>query len=199
MHQSSYIKMEKFVDKYLDKDRELTILDIGSQDVNGTYKPLFNNPNWNYFGVDMLEAENVDIVLKNIYNWREIKSNSIDVVVSGQAFEHIEFFWVSMFEVSRVLKKDGFCCIIAPSSGFEHRYPVDCWRFYPDGFKALAKYSYLSAIDIYTEWEKLEYSDGENIWHDSVLIAQKPKLSLRQKIMFKLKNLFLKITVGAYK
>ena len=29
----------------------------------------------------------------------------------------------------------------APSRGPEHRYPNDCWRFYPDGYRALAKYA----------------------------------------------------------
>lgn len=49
-------------------------------------------------------------------------------------------------EISRVLKDEGMACIIAPSGGVEHRYPLNCWRFYPDGFKALAKYSGLNKL-----------------------------------------------------
>ncbi len=179
MHTSSVHKMMAFRDKYLasKKNDSLQILDIGSQEVheNGSYKPLFKDyPNWRYQGVDMVSGNNVDIVLRDTYDWRQVKSNSADVIISGQAFEHIEYFWLSMLEVARVLKPGGICCIIAPSSGYEHRYPVDCWRFYPDGFRALAKYAKLTPLEVYTQWEDLpQYDSGDNCWHDSVLIAQK--------------------------
>src|SRR5262249_11476017 len=77
-------------------------------------------------------------------------------------------------EIARVLKPGGYCCIIAPSSGYEHRYPVDCWRFYPDGFAALAKHAKLDLVDAYTQWEdQPQYDPHTNCWHDSVLIGTK--------------------------
>lgn len=179
MHISSVDKMRAFVDKYLasKKSESLLIMDIGSQEVNGSYKPLFQDyANWTYVGVDMVEGNNVDLVLTDIYNWGQIPSNSVDVIISGQAFEHIEYFWLSMIEIARVLKPNGICCIIAPSSGYEHRYPVDCWRFYPDGFRALAQYAQLKPIDAYTQWGDVDiYDKDTNCWHDSVLIAQKDR------------------------
>lgn len=178
MHQSSLDKMRAFRNEYL-KGREnerLTIVDLGSCDVNdsGSYKHLFDSENWNYIGVDVSPGKNVDIVLKNPYSWEEIQSNFVDVLISGQAFEHIEYFWITMLEISRVLKPDGICCIIAPSSGPEHRYPVDCWRFYPDGFRALALFAKLDVISVKTQWENLSYSDGSDDFHDSMLICRKP-------------------------
>jgi len=181
MHASSVDKMRAFRDKYLisKKDESLSILDVGSQEVyeNGSYKPLFADyPQWKYQGLDMVDGNNVDIVLKDTYDWSQIRSNSVDVIISGQAFEHIEYFWLSMMEIARVLKLGGICCIVAPSSGYEHRYPVDCWRFYPDGFRAMAKYARLMPIEIYTQWEDSNiYDEGANCWHDSVLIAKKEK------------------------
>jgi hypothetical protein len=38
-----------------------------------------------------------------------------DVVISGQAFEHIEFFWLSWRETVRVLRQGGLIFLIAPS------------------------------------------------------------------------------------
>ena len=187
MHKSSLNKMEKFVHKYLDVDKKLKILDIGIQDINGSYKQFFKFENWSYTGADMVPGNNVDIILTNVYQWDNIPSGSYDVVISGQAFEHIEFFWVTMYEISRILKPDGICCIIAPSGGFEHRYPIDCWRFYPDGFNALARYAKLQPLEVYTQWEDDQDKDS-SAWHDSVLIAKKPIYTLKGVISFWLKR-----------
>lgn len=176
MHASSFDKMSDFRRKYLDDRRheQLTILDLGSQDINGSYRPLFAEPAWQYIGVDMAAGKNVDVVLRDPYDWQEIAANSSHVLVSGQTFEHTEFFWITMRQIARVLKPSGICCIIAPSSGPEHQYPVDCWRVYPDGLRAMARYAGLEAIEAWTQWEDLPQYDGEsNKWHDSVLVARK--------------------------
>jgi len=189
VHKSSFDKMLTFRNKYLaDKEnKSLVIMDLGSQDVNGSYKPCFDRENWRYLGLDMAPGKNVDLVLENPYHWKEIKSNSVDVLISGQAFEHIEYFWVTILEMARILKTGGIICIIAPSGGFEHKYPLDCWRFYPDGFKALAGYAKLEVLEAVTQWEEDPvYRDDSNFWHDSVLICKKPAFSFRQKI----KNFF---------
>ncbi|MCK5097125.1 MAG: methyltransferase domain-containing protein [Desulfobacteraceae bacterium] len=180
MHQSSYDKMLDFKNRYLnDKiNKSLRVLDLGSQDVNGTYKDIFSEPLWEYQGMDMDQGKNVDIVLENPYSWKEIRSNSVDVLISGQALEHVEFFWITMLEIARILKPGGFCCIIAPSSGHEHRFPVDCWRFYCDGFKALSRFALLQEIKVYKQEEPdPKYTDSSNLWLDTVLICKKGKHS----------------------
>ncbi len=175
MHQSSIEKMSDFRNHYLSTktNESLRILDLGSQDVNGSYRSLFLEPAWNYIGLDMAAGNNVDIVLRTPYVWNEVASNSADIVISGQAFEHIEYFWITMLEIARVLKPGGLSCIIAPSSGPEHRYPLDCWRFYPDGMKALSRFAQMEIIEASTQWEDIGYEDS-NCWHDSVLICRKP-------------------------
>lgn len=62
-------------------------------------------------------GNNVNIVVSDIYNWFEVEDNSYDVIISGQLFEYLEFFWLIMSEIERVLKSRGFVCIIVPSSG----------------------------------------------------------------------------------
>jgi SAM-dependent methyltransferase len=186
MHIGSYVKMAAFVDKYLAdlKEEPISILDVGSLDVNGTYRQLFNSVNWNYTGCDIAAGKNVDAVLSNIYSWSEFESNQFDVVISGQVFEHVEFFWFTILEIARVLKESGYCCIIAPSAGGEHRYPVDCWRFYPDGLRALAKYAGLEVKEAYTEWQDPGYPDHCGFWKDSVLVCRKPVMSDKQRSLF---------------
>lgn len=191
MHQSSMDKMKFFRDVYL-KDlfkTPLKIYDLGSCDINGSYRNLFDNPPWKYVGMDMTAGKNVDIILKNPYHWRCVGTDSLDVLISGQAFEHIEFFWITMLEVSRVLKSGGLCCIIAPSGGTEHRFPVDCWRFFPDGFNAMARFARMEILEVYTQWKpNPQYPDLSNFWRDTVLVARKPKRNRKQKILFLLWN-----------
>lgn len=180
MHQSSLDKMRTFRAQYLaDRDTQnLVIVDLGSQDINGTYRPIFENPNWKYIGVDMAAGENVDVVLADPYHWKEVPAASADVVISGQAFEHVEWFWLTMLQIERVLKPGGLCCVIAPAGGPEHQYPVDCWRFYPDGFRALARYAGLEVLDVYAQWESKGYTDGSDEWRDCILVARKASHSL---------------------
>lgn len=177
MHLSSLDNMRDFRKRYLTgkEDSALKILDLGSMAIGGSYRSIFEADQWEYIGVDLVPGENVDIVLSDPYNWLEIVSCSIDVVVSGQTFEHTAYFWKTMTEIARVLAPGGLCCIIAPSGGREHQYPVDCWRFYPDGFRALAMYADLEVISVNTQWEPRGYSDESDQWADTVLIARKPE------------------------
>jgi SAM-dependent methyltransferase len=181
--------MAQFRSRYLDARRNepLTVIDLGSADLNGSYRALFALPPWRYLGVDLVAGENVDIVLRDPYRWRELGSESIDVVVSGQTFEHTEFFWETMLEIARVLKPRGMCCIIAPSCGPEHRFSRDCWRIFADGFSAVARYAGLEVVDVQTQWEDLpDYDLESNKWHDSVLIARKPVRSFATRLRWQI-------------
>src|SRR3954466_14003721 len=84
VHPSLFDKMADFVQKYLHARRAepLVILDLGSQDINGSYRPLFGLPPWKYVGLDLAPGANVDVVLSDPYDWREIAPDSADVIVA---------------------------------------------------------------------------------------------------------------------
>ena len=171
MHKSSYSKMEWFKNTYLDLSENLNILDVGSRDPEGNYNysTIFNEANWNYTGLDLIAGNNVDIVVTDIYNWFEIEDDTYDVIISGQYFEHLEFFWLTMSQIERVLKPGGYVCIIAPSDGPKHGHQVkNCYKFYEDGLKALAKYVGLETIHA-----SVDNSEEAKPWHDACLVAQK--------------------------
>lgn len=191
--------MKYFKNTYLNPDDELKILDIGSFDRDGNYNYglILDEEKWTYNGLDLKAGNNVDIVVKNPYNWREIKAKSYDVVISGQAFEHIEFFWLTLEQINRVLKPGGLFCLIVPSTGPEHKNPYDCYRFYEDGMRAMAKYIHLEVLETGTNSE-----DHTNPWHDSHLIARKPKhkqidksKSNLKKIKHKMKTVMGKLDI----
>ena len=170
MHKNSYKKMEWFKNTYLNKTHHLNILDVGSLDVIGdyNYKRIFNETNWSYTGLDIKAGNNVDIVITDIYNWFEIEDNSYDVVISGQFFEHLEFFWITMSQIERVLKPGGYVCIIVPSAGHKHGDMLNCYRFHEDGLKALAKY-----VDLEVIHASVDNRPEAKPWLDACLIARK--------------------------
>ena len=193
MHLSSYEHMAGLIKKYLDSDLPQTIIDVGSYDVNGRYRPLFSQPNWRYTGADLVAGPNVDVVLTSPYRL-PFTSHSADIIVSGQAFEHMEFFWLTWLDMVRVLKLDGLIFLIAPSRGPEHRHPVDCWRFYPDGFAALARYGALELLEVHTDWVP-HHEPASAPWGDTVGVFRKPRIGklarIRYWIMHRIRHLLI--------
>ncbi|MFT8245964.1 methyltransferase domain-containing protein [Roseomonas sp. BN140053] len=177
MHRSSFDKMRAFRDAYLGEHRHapLSILDVGSTAVAAateSYRPLFEAPPWQYRGLDIAPGPNVDIVPCDPYRWAEIPDASVDVVVSGQAFEHIEWPWLTIREIARVLRGNGLAAIVAPSAGPVHRFPVDCWRYYPDGMPALASFAGLGVVE--NHWsEGYAYPDCA-FWGEAFAVLQRP-------------------------
>lgn len=171
MHKNSYSKMEWFKNTFLNNQFNLKILDVGSLDKSGeyNYKNIFNEPNWSYTGLDIESGPNVDIVINNIYNWFEIDNDSYDVIISGQFFEHLEYFWLTMAQIERVLKPGGYVCIIVPSSGHKHGGDMlNCYRFHEDGLKAMAKYVNLEIINV-----SIDNRPEAKPWLDACLVARK--------------------------
>ena len=182
MHHTSFEKMLTFVQVCMvpHMDTPLRILDVGSQLVEegqGTYRGLFQRPDWVYDGLDVQPGLNVDIAVADPYDWVEVPDDTYDLVISGQALEHVEYFWGTAFEIGRVLRPGGITALIAPSNGFEHRYPVDCWRFYADGMRAIAKYLGFEVVDVFTDW-------GRDVWQDSILVMRKPQWGAQDRRRF---------------
>lgn len=196
MHKESMTRMKWFVENYIKEERDcLKVLDVGSYDVNGNYRELFNGrKNIIYTGLDMVEGPNVDYVPEDSYDWKELHDNSFDFIISGNAFEHIEYPWLTICEIYKKLKDSGFACIIAPNAIGEHRYPVDCYRYFSDGFRALAKWAGFTVINVTVggvpnesasyDWYAGGHNDTMMILtknNDEKGIAKLPKLSFEKR------------------
>lgn len=190
MHKSSFEHMRRLVAGYLTPGQPTRAIDIGSYDVNGSYRTLFDQPGWDYTGVDLEAGPGVDVVLSSPYRL-PFASRSADVVLSGQVFEHVEHFWMTWLEIQRVLKPGGLVFLIAPSRGPEHRYPQDCWRFYPDGYRALAKIGDFELLEVTTDWEP--HPDiGSAPWGDTVGVFRSRGMGLKQRFGLVLARLGLR-------
>lgn len=186
MHASAQEHMKACVEMYLKKGRRYDIVDIGSRTaMNATstdQRDLFAPYTASFTGVDVLAGPNVDVVMAKPYRI-PLKSNSADVVISSQAFEHIPFFWVTFLEMCRVVKPGGLLFVIAPSRGHVHG-SMDSWRFYPDAMRSLAAFGRVKLRENNTDFMKrqagsrrLDYSRarGTNYWGDTTGVFVKPK------------------------
>lgn len=185
MHPSQYKHMEKIIGRYLPQGKKLEVLDFGSAASPGqgqTHRSLFGGYEHTYVGVDVRENEFVDRVMPKPYTI-PFRADSFDAVVSGSVFEHVPFFWASMLEIARVLRPGGVLFITAPSRGHKHT-GVDCWRYYPDGFRAMAAASHLILREVHTHYppftenKRHDYSkiDAKNhYWGDTVGVFEKPE------------------------
>lgn len=156
MHVSSFDNMRRCVKKHVHADpvlasrERLSVIDIGGADVNGSYRSLFGFTECDYTGIDIAAGPGTDVVLgpDGVLPYAD---RSVDVVVSGQTFEHIGTFWKVFAEMERVLADDGVLVLIAPSAGVVHRFPVDCYRFLPDSYHELATEYGLVLVDTWID------------------------------------------------
>ena len=139
MHQTTKINFSKFNETYLKYFKNPKVLELGSEDTNGSLKNLITS-DVSYIGTDLSSGNNVDVVLKDPYKF-SFDDNSFDIVIASSTFEHIDFFWLTFLEILRVLKPRGLFYLNAPSNGPFHRHPTDNWRFYPDSGKVLKKWA----------------------------------------------------------
>lgn len=141
MHQSAMFYGRRFFEVYCGacEGARSTVVEIGSQDVNGSLRDVCESE-VDYVGLDFVAGKGVDIVIDDPYRL-PLPDESADFVVSSSCFEHSQFFWLVFLEAMRVLKPGGVFYLNAPSNGFFHRWPVDCWRFYPDSGHALVAWA----------------------------------------------------------
>lgn len=157
--------MQGLRDKYLaSSSAHMSILDVGSYNVNGCYKEYFSSPGYTYHGLDIEAGPNVDIVVAEHYNWGI--NEVYDVVISGQCLEHVEYPWLTMEQIAKAMKPGGLHFNIVPSTGPVHRFPIDTYRYHPDGMNALCKWAGLEVVEI--------TSRADSIWFNTVVVARKP-------------------------
>ena len=146
MHQSAALHGSLFLKRYAAPRGAGTILDIGSQDLNGSLRQ-FCPEGFSYVGLDFAAGKGVDVILTDPYRF-PFEDDRFDYVVSSSCFEHSQMFWLTFAEAIRVLKPDGVLYINVPSNGPYHRYPTDNWRFYPDAGLALCEWGRRCGVDV---------------------------------------------------
>jgi SAM-dependent methyltransferase len=185
VHASAFEAMQRVVDEFVPPEGRLTVVDFGSHttakrmDADLVHRRLLGERDCELIGVDVRDGPNVDLVMKQPYRV-PLRSGSVDVVISGQVFEHIPFFWASTLEIARLLRPGGVFLMSVPSRGRVHT-SVDCWRYYPDGVRAMAAFAGLEVLRATTDFPP---PDGEardeydqtpgHYWGDTIGVLRKP-------------------------
>lgn len=178
MHYSALQNCQQFFESYGESINNLApnahVVEIGSQDVNGSLRTLCPEQ-FKYTGVDFVAGKGVDLILDDPYIL-PFDSDSIDVVLSSSCFEHSEMFWLLYIEIMRILKPTGVFYLNVPSNGELHRWPVDCWRFYPDSGRALITWAKRNGMrpQLLESYTSTQIGDQ---WNDFVAVFLKNEAS----------------------
>lgn len=174
MHTSAMNTGKLFFENYCNRDN-LKIVEIGSKNENGSLRDVAPK-NCTYTGVDFSLGNGVDYVLTDPYKFPFL-DNTFDVLVTSSCLEHSEMFWVTFLECLRILKPSGLMYCNVPSKDMEyHKYPVDCWRFFPDAGKGLetwAKQNGYNPLVLETYITKPTYINHDDYVYDWVCIYVK--------------------------
>lgn len=103
-----------FVKKMLpDYFKDNCVLDVGSGDINGNNRFLFEN--CIYIGNDVIKAPNVTIVSKT----KDLPFNNeyFNTIVSTECFEHDPEYKESFLKIYEMLKPDGLFLFTCASTG----------------------------------------------------------------------------------
>ena len=97
-----------FPQKFIDQD----VLEIGSQNINGSIRELFSGGQ--YLGIDLGEGKDVDLICHGKDFYRE---SPFDVIVSCETLEHDEFYAETITNSIRLLKNNGLLLLTMASYG----------------------------------------------------------------------------------
>lgn len=161
MHDTAFKVGGLAIDRYCPS--EGSILEIGSLDVNGSlrhHRPSVDR----YIGLDYSAGEGVDHVISDAEPW-PVDDSAFDLVIASSVLEHDPLFWATFVKMVAKTRPGGHIYINAPSNGSVHRYPLDCWRFYPDSAVALAQWAASQGFSVRLI-ESFTVRRENDIWND---------------------------------
>jgi len=150
MHPSSLEIMQRLLKQFTPENplNDGGLVDVGSYNVNGTYREIaLEVPGIHrYTGIDIRKGPNVDFVIPPEGDWKSV-TGSYDIVISGQCLEHVAAPWDWIKQVKSICNPGGLIVIIAPWRHDYHPYPIDAWRVFPEGMRALLESAFLKVKD----------------------------------------------------
>lgn len=152
MHSNSRRLFEKYALPHFRGDQR--VLEIGPDAAPSTYQRIVG-PTAAWDTLDFASRADVPLTHRTDQEYSfPVADGSYDVVFAAQVIEHVRKIWRWMPEVARVCRPGGLVIIINPISWHYHEAPVDCWRIYPEGMRALCDDAGLEVL--LSTWESVE-------------------------------------------
>lgn len=151
MHTNSKLLFEKHVKPLLKAPAK--VLEIGPDQFPSTFERVCSRLSLEWHTLDLHDHPSLTYADSRQYSFA-IPDNTYDVVLSGQVIEHVRKPWKWLPELARVALPGGLVVTINPLSWIYHEAPVDCWRIYPEGMRALYEEAGLDVL--LSCWESLE-------------------------------------------
>lgn len=126
------------------------VIEIGSYDVNGTVRPLFDRAEL-YWGTDIREGPGVDEVLdiEDTVNVITFDQPKWDTVVSTEMLEHTPHPWVAVWHMGLLLRPGGHLVLTTRGPGFGiHDFPGDFFRFTAPAMRLLVEEGGLQVVEL---------------------------------------------------
>jgi SAM-dependent methyltransferase len=134
MHINSALLFDKFVKSYFYSGQK--VLEVGPNGHPSSFCTAVGNSGVEWQTVDIFRDDRLTYLASDPYSF-PISDNTFDIVFSGQVIEHVRKPWIWIKELARICKPGGRVITINPVSWPYHEAPVDCWRIYPEGMRAL--------------------------------------------------------------
>lgn len=112
-HPEQLVFIHEVKQKYPKYFQNTSVLEVGSLNINGTVRQFFED--CFYIGLDVAPGPDVDVVcLGHEY---KVASNTFDVLVSTECFEHDPYWEKTFLNMFRLCKNDGLLMFTCATTG----------------------------------------------------------------------------------
>jgi SAM-dependent methyltransferase len=143
MHLNAHLLFKKRVLPLIQSGQR--ILEIGPDKVPSSLQGLVDVKGLTWETLDVADRPGITYKATDDYSF-PLPDGTFDLVIADQVIEHVKKIWRWVPELARVCKPGGHVVLISPISWPYHEAPVDCWRIYPEGMRALLDESGLECV-----------------------------------------------------
>lgn len=198
------IIQKTLIDSVINKNIENfngNLLDVGCGEMPYKQKIIFNKKVTCYTGLDIENALEYNPTVKPDITWDGInmpfESNSFDCAFATEVLEHCPEPSITLNEIHRVLKKDGFFFFTVPFIWNLHEWPHDYYRYTPAALHHLLEKAGFNQIEIksYGGWH-LSLAQFLGLWVQRSQLS-KTSRSLLVRIIIPLMKKLIKMDITA--
>ena len=134
--------LKHFKNNYLNMKDNLRLINVDFTDSD--ILQIFRESNWSIETLDVSNNSS-NIVVEDKYIWSELANMSYDVVISTN-LNNSMFFWLTLVQIKRILKPEGYLCIITSNELTDNYY-----SFSKKALCSLINYVNLNIIEVISD------------------------------------------------